>query len=105
MVSVVVTDPRIKGDTLTDDLLDLPKRFKVLLHNDDYTTMEFVVRILKQVFGKTESEAAIVMLKVHEEGKGICGVYTAEIAEAKVATVHHLAKKNGFPLKCTMEEV
>lgn len=103
-MSVEISDPRIEGGIEADDLLDVPKRYKVLLHNDDYTTMEFVVHILKTVFGKTEDEAAAIMLKVHQEGTGICGVYTAEIAEAKVALVRHLARKNGFPLKCTMEE-
>ncbi|SMP59162.1 ATP-dependent Clp protease adaptor protein ClpS [Desulfonatronum zhilinae] len=103
-MSVEISDPRIEGDIEVDDLLDLPKRYKVLLHNDDYTTMEFVVHVLKVVFGKIENEAAAIMLKVHQEGMGICGVYTAEIAEAKVALVRHMARKNGFPLKCTMEE-
>lgn len=104
-MSVDISDPRIEGDIEIEDLLELPKRYKVLLHNDDYTTMEFVIHILKVVFGKTENEATAVMLKVHQEGVGVCGVYTAEIAEAKVALVQHMAKKNGFPLKCTMEEV
>jgi len=104
-LSVDISDPRIEGDIEIEDLLELPKRYKVLLHNDDYTTMEFVIHILKVVFGKTENEATAVMLKVHQEGVGVCGVYTAEIAEAKVALVQHMAKKNGFPLKCTMEEV
>lgn len=104
-MSVEVTDPRIAGEIQVREILELPKRFKVLLHNDDYTTMEFVVHVLRTIFGKTESEAHAVMLKVHQEGMGVCGVYTAEIAEAKVALVLHMAKKNGFPLKCTMEEV
>ncbi|WP_425248208.1 ATP-dependent Clp protease adapter ClpS [Desulfonatronum thiosulfatophilum] len=100
-----MSDPRIEGDLQVEDLLEQPKRYKVLLHNDDYTTMEFVVHVLKTVFGKSESEASMVMLKVHQEGVGICGIYTAEIAEAKVVMVHHMARKRGFPLKCTMEEV
>ncbi len=103
-MSVEISDPRVEGDIEVDDLLDLPKRYKVLLHNDDYTTMEFVVHVLKVVFGKNENEASVVMLMVHQKGVGACGVYTAEIAEAKVALVRHLARKNGFPLKCTMEE-
>jgi ATP-dependent Clp protease adaptor protein ClpS len=103
-LSVEITDPQIDGDIQVEDLLEQPRRFKVLLHNDDYTTMEFVVHVLKVVFGKTESEASMVMLKVHQEGVGICCIYTAEIAEAKVALVRHMARKNGFPLKCTMEE-
>ena len=104
-MSVEITDPRIEGDLQVEDLLEQPRRYKVLLHNDDYTTMEFVVHVLKTVFGKSESEASLVMLKVHQEGVGVCGIYTAEIAEAKVVMVHHMARKKGFPLKCTMEEV
>ena len=103
-MNVEISDPRIEGDVEVEDLLELPKRYKVLLHNDDYTTMEFVVHVLKVVFGKTDDAASMIMLKVHQEGMGVCGVFTAEIAEAKVALVHHMARKNGFPLKCTMEE-
>lgn len=102
---VETVDPSIKRRAHDEDRLAHPRRFKVLLHNDDYTTMEFVVHILVTVFGKTENEATAVMLKVHQEGVGICGIYTAEIAEAKVAVVKHQARKNGYPLKCTMEEV
>jgi ATP-dependent Clp protease adaptor protein ClpS len=82
-----------------------PKRFKVLLHNDDYTTMEFVVKVLMQVFRKTEAEAVQIMLNVHNKGIGVCGVYTAEVAELKVSLVRRLARQNGYPLKCSMEEV
>jgi ATP-dependent Clp protease adaptor protein ClpS len=82
-----------------------PKRFKVILHNDDYTTMEFVIEVLMFVFGKTEPEATLIMLNVHRNGVGVCGVYTAEIAETKVTSVTHEARKRGYPLKCTMEEV
>lgn len=82
-----------------------PRRYKVLLHNDDYTTMEFVVFVLKVVFNKNEAEATHIMLTVHEKGMGVCGVYTTEIAETKVALVHKMARKEGYPLKCTMEEV
>jgi len=102
---VDTVDPSIKKDVYDEDLIGHPRRFTVLLHNDHYTTMEFVVHVLMTVFGKSEAEATNVMLMVHKEGMGVCGVYTAEIAEAKVALVRHLARKNGFPLKCTMEEV
>lgn len=102
---VDTVDPSIKKDVYDEDLIGHPRRFKVLLHNDHYTTMEFVVHVLMTVFGKSETEATRVMLMVHNEGVGVCGVFTAEIAEAKVALVRHLARKNGFPLKCTMEEV
>jgi len=82
-----------------------PKRFKVLLHNDDYTTMDFVVKVLVGVFHKNESEATQIMLSVHHHGVGVCGEYTAEVAEMKVSLVHRLARENGYPLKCSMEEV
>ncbi|WP_022662690.1 ATP-dependent Clp protease adapter ClpS [Paucidesulfovibrio longus] len=80
-----------------------PRKFKVVLLNDDYTTMDFVVEILMHVFKKTETEATLIMLAVHNEGKGVCGVYPAEVAETKVDTVHRLARSAGFPLKCSME--
>lgn len=76
----------------------------MLLHNDDYTTMDFVVEILIQVFGKSLEKATQIMLNVHNKGKGVCGIYPREIAETKVQTVHNLASKNGFPLKSTMEK-
>ena len=82
-----------------------PRRYKVLLHNDDYTTMEFVVKVLMRIFRKTEAEAVQIMLSVHNKGIGVCGVYTAEVAELKVSLVRRLARENGFPLKCSMEEV
>lgn len=78
--------------------------YRVLLHNDDYTTMEFVVDILTHVFHKTIEGASRIMLNVHERGIGICGVYTYEVAETKVDTVHNLARDHGFPLKCSMEK-
>lgn len=81
-----------------------PSMFRVLLLNDDYTTMEFVVEILVKVFRKHYDEAARIMLHVHNEGSGLCGIYTFEVAESKVYTVHNLARENGFPLKCTMEK-
>ena len=82
-----------------------PKRFKVLLHNDDYTTMDFVVKVLVVVFHKNENDATQIMLSVHHHGVGVCGEYTAEVAEMKVSLVHRLARENGYPLKCSMEEV
>jgi ATP-dependent Clp protease adaptor protein ClpS len=81
-----------------------PPMYRVLLLNDDYTTMQFVVEVLIYVFQKTAEEATEVMLNVHKQGAGVCGVYTYEIAETKVGTVHKLAEENGFPLKCTMEK-
>jgi ATP-dependent Clp protease adaptor protein ClpS len=82
-----------------------PPLYKVLLHNDDYTTMEFVILILEKVFLKTTAEATRIMLNVHNQGIGIAGVYTREIAETKVAIVLDLARKNEYPLLCTMEKV
>ena len=78
--------------------------YRVLLHNDDYTTMEFVVEILVHIFHKTIEDATRIMLNVHENGIGVCGVYTFEVAETKVDTVHSLAREHGFPLKCSMEK-
>jgi ATP-dependent Clp protease adaptor protein ClpS len=80
------------------------KRFKVLLHNDDYTTMEFVISVLERIFFKSKEEAKEIMLTVHEKGVGICGVFVHEVAETKVKKVEILAKKEGFPLKATIEE-
>jgi len=81
-----------------------PKKYKVLLLNDNYSTMDFVVEILKKVFRKTEDEATQIMLSVHENGKGLCGIYSHEIAATKVAQVKQSARKAQFPLKAVMEE-
>ena len=81
-----------------------PPVFKVILHNDDYTTMEFVVQVLEAVFQKSPAEAFRVMMQVHVEGKGLCGHYPWEIAETKVSTVHELAQSQGFPLRASIEE-
>ena len=81
-----------------------PSMYKVLLHNDDYTTMEFVVEILVLVFHKSAEESMRIMLNVHQKGLGLCGVYTYEVAETKVDTVHTMAREKGFPLKCAMEK-
>ena len=80
-----------------------PELYKVLLLNDDYTTMEFVVEILESVFNKAPAEAYRIMMAVHTQGQGLCGVYPFEVAETKVATVVDLARGNGFPLRATME--
>ena len=80
-----------------------PELFKVLLLNDDYTTMEFVVEILENVFNKAPAEAYRIMMAVHTQGQGLCGVYPFEVAETKVATVLDLARSNGFPLRASME--
>jgi ATP-dependent Clp protease adaptor protein ClpS len=80
-----------------------PELFKVLLLNDDYTTMDFVVEILESVFNKAPAEAYRIMMAVHHQGQGLCGVYPFEVAETKVATVVDLARNNGFPLRAAME--
>lgn len=80
-----------------------PPKYAVWLHNDDYTTMEFVVEVLRKFFAKTEEDAARVMLKVHHEGKGVAGVYSFEIAETKASQVKDYAKSKGHPLLCSVE--
>ena len=90
--------------TQIDLELTYPKKYKVYLLNDDYTTMDFVVDILMTVFHKSYEEAQNIMLEVHKKDRGLCGVYTYEIAETKVMQVISKAKENGFPLKATMEE-
>jgi ATP-dependent Clp protease adaptor protein ClpS len=84
--------------------LKRPPLFRVILLNDDYTPMEFVVQVLQKVFGLDRTTATRIMLEVHTKGKGVCGVYTYEIAETKVAQVTGLAQQNQHPLLCTMEE-
>jgi ATP-dependent Clp protease adaptor protein ClpS len=81
-----------------------PDLFRVLLLNDDYTTMDFVVEILESIFNKPPAEAFRIMMQVHTQGQGMCGVYPFEIAETKVATVEERARDNGFPLKAVMEK-
>ncbi len=85
--------------------LKKPPLFRVLLLNDDYTPMEFVVEVLERIFGMDRPKATRIMLEVHTQGKGVCGVYTYEIAETKVAQVSAYAEQHQHPLLCTMEEV
>jgi len=92
-----------ESDVSTEHDIREPAQYKVLLHNDDYTTMEFVVEVLVYVFQKSAEEATRIMLNVHRSGVGICGIYSFEVAETKVNTVETLARENGFPLKCIME--
>lgn len=87
----------------TQEKVVTPPMFKVLMHNDDYTSMEFVVQVLETVFFKPSVEANRIMLNIHLKGVGLCGVFTYEIAETKVARVHSLARKEGFPLRCSLE--
>lgn len=93
-VDVKESEPKLKR----------PPLYRVVLINDDYTPMEFVVEVLETVFGMERSRATRVMLEVHTKGKGVCGVYTYEIAETKVARVTTIAQQQQHPLLCTMEE-
>lgn len=90
--------------TKTRPKTERPRRYKVLLHNDDYTTMDFVVHILRGVFGKSPEEAVRIMMSVHRRGIGLCGIYPYQIAETKADTVHQLAQEEGFPLRCSLEQ-
>ena len=78
--------------------------YKVLLHNDDYTTMDFVVMILEKIFHKSITEANQIMLNVHEQGRGVAGVYPRDVAETKMILVFDLARQNEYPLKCSLEK-
>jgi ATP-dependent Clp protease adaptor protein ClpS len=81
-----------------------PPLYKVLLHNDDYTTMEFVVAVIVSVFHRSLAEATRIMMDVHKKGRGTVGAYAYDIATTKIERVHTLARENGFPLRCTMEK-
>ncbi len=96
-----------REETLTRQVEEVrePPLYKVLLHNDDYTTMDFVIMILEYVFKKDAGEAARIMLNVHHQGVGVAGVYTREIGETKMAIVHSMARKHQYPLKCSLEKV
>ena len=100
-------DRDFEGWVLTDQKQKVkePPLYKVLLHNDDYTSMEFVVLLLEKIFNKSTPEATRIMLNVHQQGIGVAGVYSKEIAETKVAIAHGLAQKNEYPLRCSMERV
>lgn len=96
---------RPEADVETGQEIREPKMYRVLLHNDDYTTMEFVIEVLVSVFHKPAAEATRIMLDVHKRGIGICGVYTYDIALSRVALVHQMARRSEFPLKCSIDEV
>jgi ATP-dependent Clp protease adaptor protein ClpS len=105
----MANDPREKEDKEGDLATEQKKKvekvrpYKVVLHNDDYTTMEFVVLVLMKFFHKSETEATHIMLSVHHRGHGVAGLYTKDVAETKVALVQDYARENGMPLRLTAE--
>lgn len=99
-----VPETKETADAKTRDQIAEPEMYTVLLHNDNYTTMEFVVLVLVQVFRKSIDDATRIMLNVHRRGIGVCGQYTYEVAETKVDTVTRMARQEGHPLKCTLEK-
>ena len=96
--------PKFEEELELDLELHEPQLFKVLLHNDDYTSMDFVVEVLTGIFHKTHAQAEQIMLQIHEKDKAICGVYSFEIAQTKAQQVKQRAKQNEFPLLATIEE-
>jgi len=82
----------------------VPKLYKVLIHNDDFTPMDFVVEVLQKIFNKTYEEATKIMLDVHYSGLGVCGIYTFDVAETKTVLVAETAKESEVPLRCSFEE-
>lgn len=94
-----------EGESALDTIqrVETPKLYRVLLLNDDFTPMDFVVLILRRFFGKTEEEASMIMLDVHKKGAGTAGVFSLEVAEMKVMQVNQFARTQKYPLKCTLE--
>lgn len=105
MIGMADTDRQTGGQILerTKQETRKPEMFKVILLNDDYTTMDFVIEILEGIFHKQPAEAYRIMMAVHTQGKGLCGIYPHEVAETKVATVVERARERGFPLLAAME--
>lgn len=95
--------PSRQAEVASRTRIDEPPLFLVLMHNDDYTSMEFVVRVLRAVFHKTAVEAEHIMLTIHHKGAGQCGIFPFAVAETKVHKVHSLAREEGFPLRCSLE--
>jgi len=94
------SDLQIKEETEISE----PKMYRVIIHNDHFTTMEFVIQILVKIFHKPAQEASQIMLDVHRSGSGLCGVFSLDIARTKVSQVHALARQHDFPLRCSLEE-
>ena len=99
-------DDRIDSEVIEKDKSQIkePTMYKVVLHNDNYTTKDFVVHVISVIFHKPVIEATRIMLNVHKKGRGVVGVFSWDIANTKVSRVHQLAKENEFPLKCSIEE-
>ena len=97
------SDTGVVTETRKKEKLKKPQLYKVIFHNDNYTTMEFVVAVLRDVFHKNETDAIAIMLNVHRMGAGVAGVYTYEIAETKIRETEKLAREHEFPLKLSME--
>ncbi|MCF6340424.1 MAG: ATP-dependent Clp protease adaptor ClpS [Sulfurimonas sp.] len=91
-------------ELIEETLIKHPKKYKVLILNDDYTSVEFVIEILISIFHKSYKEAELITLEVHKQEKGVCGIYTNEIAETKIMQVHKKARESGFPLRAQKEE-
>ncbi len=98
------TDEESSGMVVEKSKVQKPPLYKIIMHNDDYTTMEFVILVLKKFFLKSDGQANEIMLSVHQKGSGICGTYTFEVAETKIIHVNRFSKENGHPLKVTLEE-
>ena len=98
------SDSGIGVDSLDRQKVEPPRKFKVVLYNDDYTPMDFVVEVLETLFDMGRERATRTMLQVHTEGQALCGIFTFEIAEAKVEQVNSYAQRHGHPLQCTMEQ-
>lgn len=89
----------------TQEQVKEPDMYRVILHNDNYTTMEFVVEVIMKVFHKSAMEATKIMLRVHKQGKGTVGTFTYDVAQTKAQQVHKMARQRDYPLKCTVEKV
>lgn len=102
----MATKETIETGVLAEEETEIrePEEYRVILLNDDFTTMEFVVAVIMTVFHKDLFEATRVMLDVHKKGRGVVGTYTYDIAATKIGKVHSMARENGFPLKCIMEK-
>ena len=105
MTRIISNPSNPQDDVLAEVELREPPHSRVILHNDDYTTMDFVVQILCGIFHKPVDEAVRIMMAVHEEGRCECGTYPREVAETKVSIVHIKARGAGFPLRCSLEDV